>query len=54
MTEPLTFTCEWCESQETFTGEDPWDQWEQSGWLVHVDETSEKDYCCLDCAIAAL
>lgn len=53
MIESITSTCGWCETKETFDGEDPEKDWREAGWLTFINE-DETDYCSLGCAISAL
>ena len=50
----ITAVCAWCEETKTFAGEDPEKEWMESGWLIHMNDGEETEYCSLSCAISAL
>lgn len=54
MVESESWRCEWCEDEQTFKGEDAEQQAREAGWLTHIDEEGEREYCSLACAISAL
>ena len=52
--ERLEVTCSWCEETCVFDGADPEEEWRQSGWMIHLTDDGEHDYCSLDCCISAM
>lgn len=51
--EAIQASCVWCESEATFSGENPEEEWRHSGWLIRLDEEGgEREYCGLACAIS--
>lgn len=54
MTEAIWCRCAWCEEEATFNGPDPEEEWRTSGWLIHLTDEGEAEYCSLGCAISAM
>lgn len=54
MIESITSRCGWCETKETFDGDDPEKEWREAGWLTLINDDGETDFCSLDCCISSL
>jgi len=52
--ESIWVKCHWCEEEQTFNGEDPEKEWREAGWLIHLSDEGEHEFCSLSCAIASL
>jgi hypothetical protein len=51
----LTVRCEWCETEATFDGPDPYAEINGAGWFVYTSpDEQDHDFCSTDCWLSSL